>query len=244
MLSPHDTGNGGSGGFAGGEGPATNVSLSPVGLAIDVKNDDLVIAALSDGVLLRVSATTGLISSITGKSPYIPWRASGDGGPASQASALSPYGVMFDAAGNLYFSDQSAGTIRQISASSGIVKTIAGQNGYTKTSGDGGRALNATFYAPRWLAMDSAGTIYVTDYNRIRRLTCASNIPGPQSANPLPVQSLPLSLGFEVQHLGYGCFCICAAYICCSAHGICASATRRCSWACHQSCQPEWMALL
>lgn len=134
------------------------------------RNDDLLIAEQMGGALLRVSAATGLLRSIIQQSSN--GMPSGDGGPVSQAAAALIEGVMFDAASNLYFSDQ--GAIRQIIASTGIVRTIAGKADArgVSPSGDGGRALNAIFFSPSALAMDSSGTIYVMENDRIRRLTC------------------------------------------------------------------------
>lgn len=149
------------------------------------KNGDLIIADVTGGALLRVSMANGLVSSITRQSTDR--KASGDGGPATLATAAYPYDAMFNAAGNLYFSDQGAGTVRQISASTGIVRAVAGYANIQRSSCDGGRALDATFYGARWMAMDSTGTIYVTDYTRIRRLTCVPTFPGgPQSPSPSP----------------------------------------------------------
>jgi sugar lactone lactonase YvrE len=51
----------------------------------------------------------------------------GDGGPATQALLKSPYRMVFDKEGNLYFSDRDNNRIRKIDRQ-GIISTVAGNN--------------------------------------------------------------------------------------------------------------------
>ena len=51
----------------------------------------------------------------------------GDGGPATQAQLKSPYRMVFDKEGNLYFSDRDNNRIRKIDRQ-GIISTVAGNN--------------------------------------------------------------------------------------------------------------------
>ncbi len=51
----------------------------------------------------------------------------GDGGPATQAQLKSPYRMVFDQEGNLYFSDRDNHRIRKIDRQ-GIISTVAGNN--------------------------------------------------------------------------------------------------------------------
>jgi len=51
----------------------------------------------------------------------------GDGGPATQAQLKSPYRMVFDKQGNLYFSDRDNNRIRKID-SKGIITTLAGNS--------------------------------------------------------------------------------------------------------------------
>jgi sugar lactone lactonase YvrE len=93
-----------------------------------------------------------------------------DNVPATQASILSPQGLVFDSAGNLYISDSGHNTIRKVDTN-GIITTVAG-NGLGGFVGDGGRAINARLSNPGGLAMDSAGNLYIADIsnNRIRKV--------------------------------------------------------------------------
>src|SRR5437016_5021617 len=84
----------------------------------------------------------------------------GDDNPAT-ATGLTPDGVAVDAAGNVYIADANAHRIRKINTI-GIITTVAGMGagGY---SGDGGLATDAQLRAPRGVAIDAGGNIYIAD---------------------------------------------------------------------------------
>ncbi|HEX4999553.1 MAG TPA: hypothetical protein VFY29_15100 [Terriglobia bacterium] len=79
--------------------------------------------------------------------------------------------IAADAEGNLYIADDINHRVRKLSPS-GTIQTIAG-NGRAGFRGDGGRAVDAQLSAPRKVAVDGAGNIYVADSGnqRIRRIT-------------------------------------------------------------------------
>ncbi|TMI03402.1 MAG: hypothetical protein E6H43_04475, partial [Betaproteobacteria bacterium] len=86
-------------GFAGDGGAATNANLSvPTGVAVDASGN-LYIADNSNHRIRKVTAATGIITTVAGNgSPSF----AGDGGAATSASLNSPSGVALDASGNLY----------------------------------------------------------------------------------------------------------------------------------------------
>ncbi len=86
---------------------------------------------------------------------------SGDGGPAISAELYGPYGMEFDAAGNLYFADYYNNRIRKVSVA-GVITTVAGDStqGF---GGDGGPATSAQLNGPRDVAFDAAGNLYIAD---------------------------------------------------------------------------------
>jgi beta-lactamase regulating signal transducer with metallopeptidase domain/sugar lactone lactonase YvrE len=94
---------------------------------------------------------------------------SGDGGSATSALLKSPRSVAVDSAGNLYFGDEGNGRIRKVTPA-GVITTFAG-NGEAGFGGDGGPATLAQLYAPRSIAADSAGNIYIPDSSCIRKVT-------------------------------------------------------------------------
>ena len=85
---------------------------------------------------------------------------SGDGGQATAAKLNGPGGLVFDAAGNLYFSDGINFRIRKIAAN-GIITTVAG-TGMAGYSGDGGQGLSAQIRGGS-LAIDTSGNLYFGD---------------------------------------------------------------------------------
>jgi hypothetical protein len=94
----------------------------------------------------------------------------GDGGPALEASWVSPYAVLPDGAGGFWVSDVDGHTIRYVDAG-GIVSRVAGDatRGY---SGDGGAATAAQLNGPTKMAFDAAGDLIFcdTDNHVLRRI--------------------------------------------------------------------------
>jgi sugar lactone lactonase YvrE len=165
--------------FSGEGGPATQAGVRPNSIAFD-PHGNLYIGDGRNHVIRRVDAVTGIITTIAG----IPGQAgySGDGGLATAALAGQPVGLVFDAAGNLFFAELVQCTIRRIDAVSGIITRYAGNLtcGY---GGDGGPALNAVLHfmnqgiLPQ-LAFDLSGNLLITDQanNRVRQVTTATGV--------------------------------------------------------------------
>ncbi|GAB3510321.1 hypothetical protein GCM10027341_48610 [Spirosoma knui] len=89
-------------GFAGDEGAATSAQLNfAAGVAVDGAAN-LYISDYFNQRIRKVTASTGIISTVagTGTAGY-----SGDGGPATAAQISDPTGVAVDGAANLYFCD-------------------------------------------------------------------------------------------------------------------------------------------
>jgi len=93
-------------------GPAINAVIhAPSGIALDAAGNLYIPDAHAR---VRKVSPDGTITTIAGngKRAY-----TGDGGPAAEASLVSPYAVALDTAGNLFVSDADAGAIRQLSPS-------------------------------------------------------------------------------------------------------------------------------
>jgi trimeric autotransporter adhesin len=139
------------------------------GVAVDGA-DNVYILDMTNRRIRIVSAATGLISTYAGNGSVNP---SGDGGPALNAGLGYAYAIASDRAGNIYFS--LIASIRKIDAATGIVTTIAGTGTYG-FSGDGGLAINAQIQGASELTVDTFGNIYLTQTNRIRKITAATGI--------------------------------------------------------------------
>ena len=101
----------------------------------------------------------------------------GDDGSAMTMRIAQPFGqsadpagrIVFDPAGNLIFADTSNAIIRKIDPN-GTVTRIAGTAKMPGYAGDGGPALSAQLNNPVDLALDTDGTLYVSDvYNHCIR---------------------------------------------------------------------------
>lgn len=152
----------GTGGSSGDGGPATAARLNyPLGVAVD-SGGVLYISDHSNHKVRKVTPD-GTISTIagTGTAGF-----KGDGGPAVSAQLNRPYALALDDAGDLYIADGNNHRVRKITAD-GTISTVAGK-GTAGFSGDGGPATSAQLNLPVGVVVDSAGTLFVSDYNNHR----------------------------------------------------------------------------
>ncbi|MBX2905456.1 MAG: T9SS type A sorting domain-containing protein [Taibaiella sp.] len=97
----------------------------------------------------------------------------GDGGPATSAHILTPYGVTVDKNGELYICDIGNRRIRKVTpAYEGVISTVAG-NGTAGFSGDGFAAIYAQMDGAWDVALDFRGNVYFADggNNRVRKIS-------------------------------------------------------------------------
>jgi hypothetical protein len=176
-----NSGNPGTGGYSGDGGPATGAELNgPYLVAFDAAGN-LYIGDLYNNVIRKVTAATGVITTVAGNGTH---GYSGDGGPATSAELFYPSGVAFDAAGNFYIGDTFNMVVRKVTVSTGIITTVAGccensgNSGTGGYSGDGGPATSAELYYPSGVATDAAGDLYIADMWNcvIREVTAATGI--------------------------------------------------------------------
>jgi sugar lactone lactonase YvrE len=159
-------------GYSGDGGSALSAELNyPQGIAIDSAGN-IYIADTNNYAIRKVTASTGIISTIAG-TPGQPtnW---GDGGAATSASLSNPKGMALDSTGNLYVADGNV--VRRISASTGIIDIVAGNRNITIDSGDGGLATNAGLTATNSLTFDAAGNLYIGDNGSVRKVTASTGI--------------------------------------------------------------------
>jgi len=154
-------------GFSGDGTPATNAQLAqPFGVVTDKAGNLYITDSFNNRI--RMVDTSGNMYTIAGNGTA---GYSGDGGPATSATLYKPFGISIDNAGNLYFADSSNHRIRKIDTS-GNITTVAG-TGTPGFAGDGGLATKAQLFRPWDVKVDSAGDLYIADYdnNRIRLVT-------------------------------------------------------------------------
>ncbi|MBI2889796.1 MAG: hypothetical protein HYY13_03320 [Nitrospirae bacterium] len=160
----------GSAGYTGDNGPATSATLNnPASVALDTAGN-FYIADQSNAVIRKVSSASIITTAAgSGTSGY-----SGDGGPATSAKLNAPADVAVAPDGTLYIADTSNNRVREVSVG-GTIRTAAG-TGTAGFSGDGGLPTSAMVNAPRGVATNVSGFLYIadTDNNRIRG-TGASN---------------------------------------------------------------------
>jgi sugar lactone lactonase YvrE len=153
-------------GYSGDGSAATKARLDqPQGFAFD-RAGNLYVSDSANNRVRRID-TRGVITTVAGDGRH---GYSGDSGAATRARLSDPYGLAFDANGNLYVAEPDEGVVRRIDAR-GMITAVAG-TGHLGLSGDGGQATRAKLDSPFGLAFDSAGNLYIADNGngRIRRV--------------------------------------------------------------------------
>jgi uncharacterized protein (TIGR03437 family) len=160
-------GNGNSIGDGG--APLSAQLEQPVALAVDSTGANLYI-----GGTARVRKISGhVIQTVAGNGSTYILKNDGDHGPALSAQ-MSPNALALDASGNLYIADTEDNEIREVS--NGGIASFAGSgalppNTLAQTN-NGAPAANAELNAPRAVAVDSSGNLYLTDnYNAVREVS-------------------------------------------------------------------------
>lgn len=158
----------GTGGYNGDGIAATAAQVtSPAAIVFDALGN-LHISDNANHRVRKVTATTGMISTVagTGAGGY-----NGDGIQASAAQLQNPSGIVFDATGALYVADQLNHRIRKVDAATGLISTIAG-TGTAGYNGDGIAATAALLNNPGGVAVNGSGNLFFTDVfnERVRRI--------------------------------------------------------------------------
>ncbi len=171
-------GNGASG-YSGDGGAATSATLdNPTGLALDEANN-LFIADQGNGLIRRVDAVSGVITTVAGGGSTVITAASSSVA-ARSAALLGPASVAVDLAGDLFIADSFHQTILRVDAVSGYITLYAGSGtgGGTDALGDGEAATSAILNNPTGLTLDAAGNLYVADTgdNMIRMINASTGI--------------------------------------------------------------------
>jgi DNA-binding beta-propeller fold protein YncE len=181
----------GSGVYGGDGGPAGQAGLvEPNGLTLSPDQVRLFIADVAGHRVRVVDLATGTIETFAGIGEA---RHDGDGGPAVNAGVFGARAVAFAPDGSLYVMERQGSCIRRVR--DGVIETVAG-TGARGYAGDGGDAGLAVFDAPKEMAVDPDGSIFVvdTENHAIRRIdattwivtTIASGLSRPHGALVAP----------------------------------------------------------
>ena len=134
----------------GDNGPASQASMNPFGMAFD-KPGNLYFTEASQGYVRKIG-TNGVVSTITGGLKF-------------------PHSVVVDNDGNVYFSEVNNETVSRVSPD-GTVVAFAGVSGQVGYTGDGGPAAQGTMFFPKGVAFDGNGNLHIADSGnfRVRRV--------------------------------------------------------------------------
>ena len=156
----------GSGKFSGDGGAANRAGLAePNGLTLDRDHRRLFIADVADHRVRIIDLSSGVITTFAGTGNG---RHAGDGGPATLADVFGARAVALAPDDSLYLMERQGSSVRRIH--NGIIETIAG-TGARGYAGDGQDARQAVFDAPKEMAVDPAGNIFIVDTeNHVIRL--------------------------------------------------------------------------
>src|ERR1700682_5981705 len=158
--------------FVGDGGQATSAILRQAeGIALD-GHGNLYVADADDNRVRKISVG-GIIQTLagTGAAGF-----GGDGGPAGRAQLNHPYGLAVDQSGNVYVADLGNARVRRI-ASDGTISTVAG-GGAAAVPVSGIAALSVKLNAPRNLALDRDGNLYISDFgsSQVYRVTAGGTL--------------------------------------------------------------------
>ncbi|MEI9971294.1 MAG: IPT/TIG domain-containing protein [Ignavibacteriota bacterium] len=159
----------GFGAFSGDGAPAILAELhTPTDVTVDSKGN-IYIADSANAAIRQVAVSNGFIATYAGNAAI---GDTGDGGPATSASLVTPYAVTVDSSGNVFFVENGDSKIRTINASTLKISAVAG-NGTAGFGGDGSTATKAQLNFPTGLAIDSSGNILIADSlnHRIRKVS-------------------------------------------------------------------------
>lgn len=138
----------------------SNSSSVPTGIAVDLQGN-IYVADRNINLIWKISPS-GVVNNLAGAGlqGYMD-------GQGAAAKFNLPTDVAVDASGNVFVADVGNRRIRKITPS-GMVSTFAGSDTAQTYDGIG---VNCTFISPRGIAIDAAGNLYVSDYEKIRKIT-------------------------------------------------------------------------
>lgn len=160
-------GTGGKSGYGGDGGPAVKALLvEPNGLCLDGKNN-LYIADVAGHRVRVVDLKSGTIGTVIGNGKGM----TATPGALKDKTTFGPRAVAIGPEGHLFVVERNGHCVYTIDLATQTIERFAGtgKKGYT---GDGGKALDATFDGPKEIDIDKDGNVYIVDTENeaIRRI--------------------------------------------------------------------------
>jgi sugar lactone lactonase YvrE len=147
-------------GFVDGAGAEAGF-MNPKGVALD-SIGNIYVGDMKNNCIRKITPG-GVVTTLAGSG-----KAGSENGRGAEASFNKPFGPTVDGQGNVYVADSGNNLIRKITPS-GVVFTLAGSG---KAGSEDGYESAASFNTPWGVAVDSFGTVYVSDHNsfKIRKI--------------------------------------------------------------------------
>jgi DNA-binding beta-propeller fold protein YncE len=154
-------------GYSGDGGPAKDAEFSEtICIALTPDGKTMYIADIRNKRVRAIDMKSGTVSTFAGTGKAgVPK----DGEAAKDQPLVDPRAVAADDQGNVYILERSGHALRVVDKG-GKIRTVAG-TGKAGAGGDGGPALKAVMNGPKFLALDSDGSVLITDTenHQIRR---------------------------------------------------------------------------
>jgi uncharacterized protein (TIGR03437 family) len=158
--------------YGGDGGPATSTMLvNPCAIALD-STGNLFIIEEYYGLVRRVDAVSGIISTVAGFYNGVVDESGqgGDGGPATSAHLTEPSAIAVDAQGNIFISENYPGFVREVNAATQIISTIAGGASCGAAAPNGSPATPSCISYPVGLALGPGGVVYIAEQSLVQEL--------------------------------------------------------------------------
>ena len=155
----------GTEGFADGTASAARFR-APTGLFLDAAAGRLYIADTGNHAIRALDLATNMVSTIANTGHRLGF--AGDGGPATAALLFRPTALARCANGDLFIADTGNNRIRRVDGN-GMISTVLG-DGVPASSGEGTPARTFPVDAPRGVACDASGNVFVTSATAVRLL--------------------------------------------------------------------------
>ncbi|MGE0158991.1 MAG: hypothetical protein AB7T31_06220 [Gemmatimonadales bacterium] len=165
----------GEAGFGGDGGPAVQAQFrQPHSIAFDASGN-LLVCDIGNGRVRSVDLARGTIATISGNGERVDTPSEG---PLAGTPLRGPRSIDTDGDGNAYLVLREGNAVFRLDLRAGRLARIAG-TGETGYTGDGGRALVATFNGPKGIAYSAADhSLYIVDTENhvVRRLRLETGV--------------------------------------------------------------------